>query len=329
MTLKVNNIPDWTQAQLDDQIALGFYPAGTLLTDITLPSDWNQIQPLLNAKITAVTLVDNAIVRADGTAGQVQGYTSNAPTIMDNGQAFFGPPGIPAASIGTVFNTFCSDLNSLALSNSFQTSGILNVAGSFQSLQFNATDIGSNNVNTIQGINGIAAKNVGSGTIASLIAINASPRINGTVVATAMTGFNSQMRFNGVGCSAVTATDFNAGASTAGGTVTNLYAFRAAAKKVAGVATGYAFASDGVSDISYMLGTLGVGNNAPSTTFHVSGPIRCASYTVATLPLAATVGNGTRAHVTDALGPAFMAAIVGGGAIYTPVYSDGIGWFAG
>lgn len=38
---KVDNIADWTQADLDAQIALGNYPPGTLLADIVLPSDWN------------------------------------------------------------------------------------------------------------------------------------------------------------------------------------------------------------------------------------------------------------------------------------------------
>lgn len=49
MTLKVNNIPDWTQAQLDAQIALGNFPVGTTLADIVLPSDWNQIQTEMNS----------------------------------------------------------------------------------------------------------------------------------------------------------------------------------------------------------------------------------------------------------------------------------------
>lgn len=38
---KTNNVTDWTQAELDAQIAAGNYPAGTTLADITLPSDWN------------------------------------------------------------------------------------------------------------------------------------------------------------------------------------------------------------------------------------------------------------------------------------------------
>jgi len=38
---KVDNIADWTQAELDYQISLGNYPSGTRLADIVLPSDWN------------------------------------------------------------------------------------------------------------------------------------------------------------------------------------------------------------------------------------------------------------------------------------------------
>jgi len=38
---KVDQIPDWAQEQLNNQIALGNYPPGTTLADIVLPSDWN------------------------------------------------------------------------------------------------------------------------------------------------------------------------------------------------------------------------------------------------------------------------------------------------
>lgn len=39
--VKTNAITDWTQADLDAQIALGNFPEGTVLADIVLPSDWN------------------------------------------------------------------------------------------------------------------------------------------------------------------------------------------------------------------------------------------------------------------------------------------------
>lgn len=74
---------------------------------------------------------------------------------------------------------------------------------------------------------------------------------------------------------------------------------------------------------------VGIQQTAPTTTLHVNGPIRCASYTVATLPSASSVGNGARAFVTDALAPVFQATVAGGGAVYTPVYSDGTAWKVG
>jgi len=51
--------------------------------------------------------------------------------------------------------------------------------------------------------------------------------------------------------------------------------------------------------------------------------------TVSALPSAATVGRGARTFVTDALTPAFQATVAGGGAVFTPVYSDGTNWKVG
>jgi len=54
-----------------------------------------------------------------------------------------------------------------------------------------------------------------------------------------------------------------------------------------------------------------------------------AVYTVATLPSAVTLGKGARAFVSDALAPTFGATVVTGGAVATPVYSDGTNWKVG
>jgi hypothetical protein len=51
--------------------------------------------------------------------------------------------------------------------------------------------------------------------------------------------------------------------------------------------------------------------------------------TVANLPSASTVGQGSRTFVTDATLPTFQATVVGGGAVFTPVYSDGTNWKVG
>lgn len=53
-----------------------------------------------------------------------------------------------------------------------------------------------------------------------------------------------------------------------------------------------------------------------------------AVHTVAGLPTPA--GNqGRKTNVSDALGPAFGVAVVGGGAVFSPVYCDGTTWFVG
>jgi len=53
------------------------------------------------------------------------------------------------------------------------------------------------------------------------------------------------------------------------------------------------------------------------------------NFLVADLPSAAESGSGTRAFVSDATGPTFGSVVVGGGAVKTPVYSDGINWRVG
>jgi hypothetical protein len=53
------------------------------------------------------------------------------------------------------------------------------------------------------------------------------------------------------------------------------------------------------------------------------------NYTVATLPSAVTSGKGSRSFVTDALAPVFGSTVAAGGAIATPVYSDGTNWKVG
>lgn len=50
---------------------------------------------------------------------------------------------------------------------------------------------------------------------------------------------------------------------------------------------------------------------------------------VSALPSASTVGRGTRTFVTDALAPTFQATVTGGGAVFTPVYSNGTNWVVG
>lgn len=66
--------------------------------------------------------------------------------------------------------------------------------------------------------------------------------------------------------------------------------------------------------------------------FYVSGVVLTGVFTVATLPSAATVGQGSRAFVTDANTTIILGlgtTVVGGGANSVPVYSDGTNWIIG
>lgn len=72
---------------------------------------------------------------------------------------------------------------------------------------------------------------------------------------------------------------------------------------------------------------LGIGVAPTSgTTLDVNGLTKMKNFTVATLP---TGVQFTRAFVSDALGPVFGSAVVGGGAVTVPVYFTGAAWFVG
>jgi hypothetical protein len=73
-------------------------------------------------------------------------------------------------------------------------------------------------------------------------------------------------------------------------------------------------------------GDVGIGTATPSAKLDVNGIIKTAGYTVATLPAAGTVGRMT--YVTDGLAPTYLATIVGGGAVVTPVFDNGVAWVA-
>jgi hypothetical protein len=53
------------------------------------------------------------------------------------------------------------------------------------------------------------------------------------------------------------------------------------------------------------------------------------NFLVADLPSAVDSGSGARAFVSDATTPTFGSVVVGGGAVKTPVYSDGTDWRVG
>ena len=62
---------------------------------------------------------------------------------------------------------------------------------------------------------------------------------------------------------------------------------------------------------------------------YVGGTVKTGVYVTGNIPAAATVGEGSRAFVSDATATTFASAYTGGGANKVPVYSDGAAWYIG
>jgi hypothetical protein len=127
---KTDNIADWTQSDLDAQIALGNYPAGTVLADIVLPSDWNNNHTIsgtvpianggtgqttatdaINALLPTQTSNTGKVLTTDGTntswvtngSGTVTSVTGTAPVSVATGTT---TPVISMAAANTTTNGY-------------------------------------------------------------------------------------------------------------------------------------------------------------------------------------------------------------------------------
>lgn len=84
----------WVAIEAVDADDITFTPTG----DIIATNVQSAIAEVDNEKMKRVTLVDHAITRASGTGGDIQGYTSNTPTVDDAGLAAF-PGGFGGANL--------------------------------------------------------------------------------------------------------------------------------------------------------------------------------------------------------------------------------------
>ncbi len=80
----------------------------------------------------------------------------------------------------------------------------------------------------------------------------------------------------------------------------------------------------GTTALSIVSGGADATGRLTATTY-----LKSTAKTVASLTAAATAGAGARDCVTDALAPTFGAAVVGGGAVTTPVFCTGAAWNVG
>lgn len=128
---KTDTIADWTQGDLDAQIALGNFPAGTVLADIVLPSDWNNDHTIsgtvpianggtgqttataaINALLPSQASQSGKVLSTDGTntswiaaggTGTVTSVTGTAPVSVATGTT---TPVISMAAANTTTNGY-------------------------------------------------------------------------------------------------------------------------------------------------------------------------------------------------------------------------------
>jgi hypothetical protein len=91
---KTNTITDWTQAQLDEQIALGNFPSGTTLANIVLPSDWNNDHTLTGVGTMAEQNANTVAI----TGGSINGTTIGATTASTGAFTSVTTPSVTATT---------------------------------------------------------------------------------------------------------------------------------------------------------------------------------------------------------------------------------------
>jgi len=102
---KTNSITDWTQAQLDEQIELGNFPAGTTLANIVLPSDWNNDHTLTGVGTMAEQNANSVAITGgtinNTTIGATTASTGVFTTLTSTGQTFLG--GVSGSDVVRVY----------------------------------------------------------------------------------------------------------------------------------------------------------------------------------------------------------------------------------
>jgi hypothetical protein len=124
---KTDTIADWTQADLDAQIALGNFPSGTVLADIVLPSDWNNDHTVsgtiaianggtgqttanaaINALLPSQTSQSGKVLSTDGTntSWTAVGGSGTVTSVALTAPSIFSVAGSPITAAGTLALTY-------------------------------------------------------------------------------------------------------------------------------------------------------------------------------------------------------------------------------
>jgi hypothetical protein len=104
---KTNSITDWTQAQLNEQIALGNFPSGTTLANIVLPSDWNNDHTLTGLGTMAEQNANSVAI----TGGTINNTTIGASTASTGRFTTLDATGQVNFNSSSATSTFLTRLN--------------------------------------------------------------------------------------------------------------------------------------------------------------------------------------------------------------------------
>ena len=152
---KTDTIPDWTQEQLDAQIAAGNYPAGTLLADIVLPSDWNAGH-VIDLGIADITGLQTALDGKVDENSAITGATKTKITYDAKGLVTAGADATTADIDDSSNKRYVTDAQLTVIGNTSGTNtGDQNLSG-YELLSNKATDFSTINNTlypTVQAVN--------------------------------------------------------------------------------------------------------------------------------------------------------------------------------
>ncbi len=193
-------------------------------------------------------------------------------------------------------------------------SNVTNVAGTF--IGYEAGIVSVADANTFVGYQ--TGKSTTSGTNNTAMAVNA---LYANTAGSQNTAYGRESLFSNTVSSNSTAVGYQAGYNSTGASNTFLGCASGVAVTTGSNLTVVGYSASASSATATNEVTLG---NSSVIVWRFPG-----TTVVASLPSASTVGAGARSFVTNALTPVFGSAVVGGGAVSVPVYSNGTTWCVG
>jgi hypothetical protein len=119
---KVNNIADWTQADLDAAIEVGQFPTGTTLADITLASDWNSNHSVSGTiDISDVSGLQSALDGKVEANAPITGATNTKITYDANGLVTAGEAATTADIADSTNRRYVTDAQLVVIGNTSGT----------------------------------------------------------------------------------------------------------------------------------------------------------------------------------------------------------------